>query len=1287
MKKIVLFLIAVSLTFFSQAQNADVALANKLVASHSAEIGLTKSDLANYVVSSTYKSDETQLVYLIQSYKGVPVNNQILVLAFKNDKLVSNAGKFIPEIEKASFNAQPTLSAADAVSAAFSNAKLPAPLNLSVISTDDHKRLHFGMPAGVNEDVTAELMWIQSEGKNNAALTLAWQVQVVPVKSADWWMIQVDAQTGNIIAKNNLTVFEGAHTEASTEIPVMLANQNSKASDKLLTGSGSFSPTLVGTANYLVIPYPSESPIHPGGTAAVRTNPWTAATGNASSLGWQNDGTVDYTITRGNNTWSTEDRANTNTDAAIVTPTGLPATSSTSPDPLNFNFPPNYNIDPVTPAFQQFAITNLFYWNNVMHDMMYQYGFTEAAGNFQASNQGRGGSGGDYVISIAQSASGTNNANFATPADGGRPRMRMYLFDGSTKVTVNAPSPMAGGYLATEGTFSTSNQLLNIGPVTGDVVFFADAAGGLGQACTGPPSNSITGKIVMINRGTCNFTQKVLEAQNAGAIGVIMINNVATPPYLTMAGGPDPSITIPAVLISQADGALLGDNLPFNATLSTSQKKDGDLDNGVMCHEYGHGVSGRLTGGPANPNCLNNAERGGEGWSDYMGLMMTTDWSTATVTSGTLKRGVGTYVNGEAATGDGIRNFPYSTNLAINPLTYGDVGTGTIGTEVHNIGEVWCMAIWEMTWAIIQQQNAINTNLYNFTPTTPGGNSIALKLVIEGMKLQPCSPGFIDARDGILAADRSLYNGVHACAIWTAFAKRGMGYGASQGSSNSATDQTASSTMPPAPPITTQPLDVSVANGGTANFTVASSLTTNVIYTWQVSTNGGTTWNNVTPAVITPTLSLTGVTCAMNGYKYRSVLSIGCASTTSAVVTLTVTGCSTAPAISSQPVSTSVCAGANATFTVAASGGTLTYVWEVSTNGGTTWSAVTPAATTATLTLTGVTVAMNNNQYHVIVSNGTGNTTSTAAILTVTAVPAAPAVTTPVAYCQNATATLLTATGTGLLWYTAATGGTGSATAPTPSTATAGSTTYYVSQTTGTCESPRASIVVNVTATPAAPTVTSPVTYCQNATATPLTATGTNLKWYTVATGGTGSATAPTPSTTTVGSTTYYVSQTTGTCESPRASIVVNVTATAVAPTVTSPVTYCQNATAYSVDCYRHRIALVCSGYRRHRKCNCTYPFYNNCRKHYLLCFSNYKLRRKSESFYCSEYNSTSGGTGCNNTGCLLPKCNSNSADCYRHRIALVYCGYRRHRKCNSTDSFHNNCGKHYLLCKSNCWM
>ncbi|HON52766.1 MAG TPA: hypothetical protein PLS12_06120, partial [Bacteroidales bacterium] len=174
--------------------------------------------------------------------------------------------------------------------------------------------------------------------------------------------------------------------------------------------------------------------------------------------------------------------------------------------------------------------------------------------------------------------------------------------------------------------------------------------------------------------------------------------------------------------------------------------------------------------------------------------------------------------------------------------------------------------------------------------------------------------------------------------------------------------------------------------------------------------------------------------------------------------------------------------------------------------------------------------------------------------------PSAPTVTTPVNYCKGATATPLTATGTALKWYTVATGGTGSTTAPTPSTATAGTTTYYVSQTANGCESVRAAINVIVTETPA-PTVTTPVNYCKDATATALTATGTALKWYTVATGGTALASAPTPSTATAGTTTYYVSQTANGCESARAAINVVVTETP-APTVTTPVNYCKDATA-----------------------------------------------------------------------------------------------------------------------------
>ncbi|MBK8807873.1 MAG: carbohydrate-binding protein [Bacteroidales bacterium] len=157
-----------------------------------------------------------------------------------------------------------------------------------------------------------------------------------------------------------------------------------------------------------------------------------------------------------------------------------------------------------------------------------------------------------------------------------------------------------------------------------------------------------------------------------------------------------------------------------------------------------------------------------------------------------------------------------------------------------------------------------------------------------------------------------------------------------------------------------------------------------------------------------------------------------------------------------------------------------------------------------------------------------------------------PTVTTPVAYCHDAVATALTATGTALKWYTAETGGSALASAPTPSTATVSSTSYYVSQTINDIESARAAIVVNVSETPVVPQVVTPVSYTIGETATALSATGTALKWYTSAAGGTAATTAPIPSTATVGNTTYYVSQTIGTCESARATISVTIKPTVV---------------------------------------------------------------------------------------------------------------------------------------------
>ena len=463
-------------------------------------------------------------------------------------------------------------------------------------------------------------------------------------------MMRIDAVTGNLINKNNYTVYE---KKGYVSPPPFIAGSSRKKTapnGNLFTTSQTAvngnSPSLVNTVNYTVVRYPAESPIHPGGTAAVTTNPWTLAGGNAVSLGWHNDGTLDYTVSRGNNVHAHEDQANNNSN------NGIQATSTTTPDPLNFNFTPNYTQAATTANNQQFNLTNLFYWNNINHDITYKYGFDEPGGNFQQSNQGRGGAGNDYVQADGQDGGGTNNANMSTPPDGSKPRMQMYLWNGITLFTVNSPVVIAGNYYAREGAMSTANLLINLGSRTGQLVWYNDDVAGTTHYACNAPANNISGKVALIMRGfggaTCTatvpFAIKVKNAQNAGAIAVVMVNNVAGIP-ITM-GGTDNTITIPAIMISDVDGALIAAQIAnnVNITMASGPMLDGDVDNGIISHEYFHGVSNRLTGGPATTSCLGNAEQGGEGWSDYQGLMVTTNWATATPTDGNnIPRPVGNY--------------------------------------------------------------------------------------------------------------------------------------------------------------------------------------------------------------------------------------------------------------------------------------------------------------------------------------------------------------------------------------------------------------------------------------------------------------------------------------------------------------------------------------------------------------------------------------------------------------------------------------------------------------------
>lgn len=207
------------------------------------------------------------------------------------------------------------------------------------------------------------------------------------------------------------------------------------------------------------------------------------------------------------------------------------------------------------------------------------------------------------------------------------------------------------------------------------------------------------------------------------------------------------------------------------------------------------------------------------------------------------------------------------------------------------------------------------------------------------------------------------------------------------------------------------------------------------------------------------------------------------------------------------------------------------------------------------------------------IANPTVCSTATVSVtVTCPAVPI-PSVTTPITYCQQAVAVPLTAVpqaGTTLRWYTVPTGGTFSTTAPTPATNVATTLTFYVSNVIALsgCESARVPIQVIIQPAPAAPAPVSPIVYCQNQVAVPLAAvapSGTTLRWYTVPTGGVGSATPMTPVTSTVGVITFFVTSVSSTtsCESlTRTPVQVNVVALPSSPSVSSPIAFCQNEVA-----------------------------------------------------------------------------------------------------------------------------
>jgi hypothetical protein len=357
----------------------------------------------------------------------------------------------------------------------------------------------------------------------------------------------------------------------------------------------------------------------------------------------------------------------------------------------------------------------------------------------------------------------------------------MYLWTNPrpNSVTIDPPSSAAGTYEASGAAFGPPPTTTG---VSGNVALVDDGVPPASDGCE-PLIGFPAGSIALIDRGNCTFVQKVSNAQSAGATAVIMVNNVPGDP-ITM-GGSDPSITIPSVMVSLEDGDVIKAGLPATGKVASDPAlaallRDGDLDAGIVIHEYGHGISNRLTGGPSIVNCLTAIEEQmGEGWSDWLAIALTALPSE----SGEQRRGMGTYALFQRdRTGGGIRPTPYSTDMSINPATYDTIKTAAVP---HGVGYVWATMLWELFWDLTDK-HGFNPNPYG--DWTTGGNNLAIQLVMDGMKMQPCLPGFVDGRDAILAADRALTGGQNQCVIWRGFAKRGLGFSAIQGTSASRTD-------------------------------------------------------------------------------------------------------------------------------------------------------------------------------------------------------------------------------------------------------------------------------------------------------------------------------------------------------------------------------------------------------------------------------------------------------------------------------------------------------------------
>ncbi|KAJ7153210.1 Fungalysin metallopeptidase-domain-containing protein [Mycena filopes] len=186
----------------------------------------------------------------------------------------------------------------------------------------------------------------------------------------------------------------------------------------------------------------------------------------ASPKGWHWNGTDLSTTTDGNNVATFRKKEDSGKRVAVV---GQSAQGQT------FNYPWNPTTEPNTAANRDAALVNNFFVVNTMHDILYRYGFTEVAFNFQRDNFGKGGKGNDQVEASVQDPAGIDNANFAAGPEGQNGRMQMFLFDNTSPERDGA---LENAIVIHEYTHGLTNRMTGGG--TGSCLQSKEA-GGLGE--------------------------------------------------------------------------------------------------------------------------------------------------------------------------------------------------------------------------------------------------------------------------------------------------------------------------------------------------------------------------------------------------------------------------------------------------------------------------------------------------------------------------------------------------------------------------------------------------------------------------------------------------------------------------------------------------------------------------------------------------------------------------------------------------------------------------------------